>query len=327
MKYYGLDIIIEHCTTGQIDMHEPIEVSNQYQTMKTQMTILKHFVILSKSEKIPLIYILSRLRCSIKLKLQQLISNNAFVRHYIENLIDEWRLDISVSELLKDGLGNCDYIEGDTIFNYQDFVDELKISQSGGAQLDEIEQILKERQETYKPMTPEYSKQMKSKLSDLHNDSISCVDRVKQHSITISSKYKAMEPHHLQLLIDLSYKPKSAYLEFCNQFKDSNQTFALFLSDSNNIEIPDNIHTIFLNYLITVNMIKKELNYINYSLKEIIIFMDPKLDILQKLVNSFTYIDDSDDDEEQLDGDGLQKDLVIVGDQSMLDKIKDFSFF
>ena len=36
-----------------------------------------------------------------------------------------------------------------------------------GSKLSDIERISKERQEQHKPMTPEYSKQMKIKLSDL----------------------------------------------------------------------------------------------------------------------------------------------------------------
>ena len=45
LRYYDLDNILEHCASGRIDMHEPIEVMNQSQTMKTEMTVLKHLVI------------------------------------------------------------------------------------------------------------------------------------------------------------------------------------------------------------------------------------------------------------------------------------------
>ena len=38
-------------------------------------------------------------------------------------------------------------------------------------------------------------------------------------------------------------------------------------------------------------MIKKEMNYINNSLKQIVIYMDPKLNTLEKLVKSFTTLD------------------------------------
>ena len=135
LRYYNLDKLIEHCSYGKIDMHEPIEVANQSGSIRSEMSILKHFVVLSKSQNISLIHILSRLRCNLKNVLLNMISNNAFIRHYIDNVIKEWRLDITPSDLLNDGLASCEYIEGD-LFNYDNFTTELKCSQEGGKKID-----------------------------------------------------------------------------------------------------------------------------------------------------------------------------------------------
>ena len=336
LRYYDLENILDHCSKGRINMHEPIEVMNQSQTMKTEMTVLKHLVILSKSDKVSLIHILSKLRCSLKERLEGFIMDNAFVKHYIENVLKEWRLDIPVSELLNDGLARCNYENGD-LFAYDKLVEELECSQRGGTKLSDIERILKERQEQHKPMTPDYSKQMKIKLSDLLSECRDCSNRVKTQSVEAQTTYVAMDPKHLQILIDLSFKPKSAYLEFSNQFRDTNQTFAIFLSEAHDMEIPDTIHTMFLNYLLTVNMIKKEMNYINNSLKQIVIYMDPKLNTLEKLVKSFTTLDPEEDVvdtvHEPLDGEGLKEDIVIkdtssIDPQEVIDSIKEtFTFF
>ena len=35
LRYYDLENILDHCSKGRINMHEPIEVMNQSQTMKT----------------------------------------------------------------------------------------------------------------------------------------------------------------------------------------------------------------------------------------------------------------------------------------------------
>jgi hypothetical protein len=307
---------------------------NQSRNMKTEMTVLKHFVILSKSDKVSLIHILSRLRCSLKDRLEKLIEGNAFVKHYIENILKEWKLDILSSNLLNDGLADCNYVNGD-LFSYDKLVNELELSQKGGNKLKEIEHILKERQDKHKPMTPDFSKQMKIKLIDLLNECKECSKRTNEYSTEAQNIYKAMDPKHLQVLIDLSFKPKSDYLEFSNQFRDTNQTFAIFLSETHDIEIPDTIHTIFLNYLLTVNMIKKEMNYINNSLKQIVIYMNPKLETLDKLVKSFTLLepDEDVDNEEPLDGDGLEENIVIkdtdsIDPQEVIDSIKEkFTFF
>lgn len=331
LRYHNLDKLLELCSSGRIDMHEPIEVLNQSQTMRTEMTILKHFVILTKSDGISLIHILSKLRCMIKKNLQTLISKNALIRHYIENVISEWKSEISISELLNDGLESCQYTDGD-MFDYEQLVDEIKCSQKGGKVLDDIEATLKERQKLLVPMTPDYSEQMKLRLSELYNECNSCVDRSKSHSVVVQSRYKAMDPHHLQILIDLSFKPKSSYLDYSSQFSE-NETFSVFLSQSNDLDIPDNIHTIFLNYLITLNMMKKEMNYINNSLKEVILFMTPKIETLGNLQNGFNYVEEK--PPVPMDGHGLSDNLIITDtpveddslDETVLGKIKQFTFF
>ncbi len=82
-------------------------------------------------------------------------------------------------------------------------------------------------------------------------------------------------------------------------------------------------------------MIKKEMNYINNSLKQIVIYMNPKLETLDKLVKSFTLLDPEEDVDngEPLDGTGLNEDIVIkdtssIDPQEVIDSIKEkFSFF
>ena len=84
-------------------------------------------------------------------------------------------------------------------------------------------------------------------------------------------------------------------------------------------------------------MIKKEMNYINNSLKQIVIYMNPKLDTLDKLVKAFTKIDSTEVvdtvHEPELDGEGLSESMVITDEPSVVDTIKGkiddlkFSFF
>ena len=71
-----------------------------------------------------LIHILSKLRCSLKGRLEGLITDNAFVKHYIENVLKEWRLDIPVSELLNDGLNLNVTIDDGDLFAYDKLVED-----------------------------------------------------------------------------------------------------------------------------------------------------------------------------------------------------------
>ena len=50
LNYYDLDTIINHCSMGHIDMHEPIEVTNKLKNKKIEISLLKHFLISSFQE-------------------------------------------------------------------------------------------------------------------------------------------------------------------------------------------------------------------------------------------------------------------------------------
>ena len=147
LNYHALGYILDKCVSGEIDMHEPIEITNKLKNQKTDMSLLKHLLLLCKSDKKSLIHILSVLRYNIKSHLLELIDDNAFIRHYVQNIISEWGLDISVTDLFKDGLDQCDYNEGTDLFDYNNYVTEKRFSQEGGSKIMLLERGLRERQE------------------------------------------------------------------------------------------------------------------------------------------------------------------------------------
>ena len=344
LNYYDLENILSKCVSGEIDMHEPIEVTNKIKNQRTEMGVLKHLLLLCQSDKKSLIHILSVLRCKLKETLLELINDNSFIRQYIQNIIHEWRLDITPFDLLQDGLDQCGYSEGDDLFNYQALVDEQRCYQKGGSQLVTLEQALKERQQAFTPMTKDYAGQIQGKIKGLYNECNECVGRVKGYSADTMTKNKLIHPQYIDILTDLSSKSKPTYLEYSNKFKEDEETFATFLNESHDLDIPDNIHTIFLNYLITLNMIKKEMNYISHSFKDILSDMQPKMVILTKFMDglneldNYNVIDEGVIDSDVIDSDvidegvidsDLQGDLVITDpdESSIFDNIKNFSFF
>lgn len=336
LNYFQLDDIIQLCITGDIDMHEPIEITNKFKNQRVEISLLKHFLILCKQQKIPLIHILSRLRCGIRQHLLSLIDENSFIQHYIQNVIDEWRLDCSPVDLFQDGLEQCNYSEGSDLFDYSKLIDEQTKSKQDTHRLHVIEQGLKTRQSENLPVTVEFADEIRVKLKDLHTDCIGCMERVKQHSSDLMDKYSMILPEHLEVITDLSSKSKPTYLEFSNQFKqEDNPIFAAFLNDTHDLNIPENIHTIFLNYLITLNMIQKEMNYMNHSFKHIIKQMNPHIIVLNKFMDGFNELTRYDVVEGELqeppmDGEPLKEPIAIMGDRhetGLVDKIKSFSFF
>ena len=141
-------------------------------------------------------------------------------------------------------------------------------------------------------MTSEYAELIQDKVRDLHTECNGCMTRVKQHTSETMDKHKMLDPRHKDILIDLSSKSKSTYMEYSNRIKDEESSaFATFLSEKHDLDIPDNIHTIFLNYLITLNMIKKEMNFITHSFKGLLTDIQPKMVVLTKFMDGLNELE------------------------------------
>ena len=286
LKYYDLERMIQKCVSGDIDMHEPIEVTNILKNQRHEMSILKHFLLLCQSDKKSLIHILSILRYQIKQKLLELINSNHFINRYIQNIIHEWSLDITPVDLFTDGLDQCNYIEGEDLVNYDNLLEERKKIQEGGMKLQTLEDALKERQLSYTPMTRDYADQIKQRIKDLHTECTGCIGRIKGHTSNTMERYSMLDPKHTDILLDLSTKSKSTYLEYSNRIqKDESSSLSIFMNEVNDLDIPDNIHTIFLNYILTLTMIKKEMNFISHSFKGLLSTIQPKMGILDKFMD------------------------------------------
>ena len=286
LHYYDLPGLIKLCVMGDIDMHEPLEISNRLKNQKIEISILKHFLILCERDNKSLIHILSLIRSRIKEYLLGLLSENHYVKNYIQNVIDEWGYEIIPEELFMDGLNKTDYVDGDDIIPYEQLLEEKRISEETSQKLKMIEDGVKERQESYIPVTREYAEQIQDRIKDLHTQCKTCMDSAKKQSGGAMEKLKLIEPKHRDILLDLSIKPKSMYIEYLSLVsKEESSVLSSFMSDLQNVNIPDNIHTIFLNYVITINMLKKEINYMSNSFKQLIVDTQPRLQLLNKFTD------------------------------------------
>ena len=289
LNYYDLENIIKHCVEGNIDMHEPIEVTNKLRNKKVEISLLKHFLIVCKSDKTTLIHILSQLRYELKLMLLKLVQSNQYVNQYIQNVINEWSLKITPEELLQDGLDQCNYREGDDLIDYETYLKEKLNIQEGGTKIITLQDAIKQRQEQHKQMTREYADQIQEKIKNIHSECSDCVGRVKHNINEVTSKHQLLDPKHRDILLDLSTKSKSAYLEFLHKQKSTPLT--VFMSELQDLDIPDNIHTIFLNYVITLNMIKKELYFVSNSYKHLLRQMNPHMESVTEFMDGSNPLD------------------------------------
>jgi len=286
LNYYDLEKMIQKCVIGEIDMHEPIEITNKLKNQRIEMSLLKHFLILCQSDKSSLIHILSTLRYRIKSKLLELINTNHFIRLYIQNIIREWSLDATPIDLFIDGLDQCDYVEGDDLADYEDLLESRRRTQEGGMRLKTLEDSLKERQQSYVTMTRDHANQIQEKIKDIHVECQDCMSGIKQHTSKTMERYSLIDPKYKDIILDLSTKSKSSYLEYSSRIqKEESESLSIFMNELQNLDIPDNINTIFLNYVITLTMIKKEMNYISHSFKDLLSTMIPTMSVLDKFMD------------------------------------------
>ena len=140
-------------------------------------------------------------------------------------------------------------------------------------------------------MTREFADSIQDKVRDLHTECDGCMGRIKTQASDTMEKGKMLDPKHKDIIIDLSSKSKATYLEYSDRLKEDSSAFSTFLSEKQDLDIPDNIHTIFLNYLITLNMIKKEMNFITHSFKGLLTGIQPKMVVLTKFMDGLNELD------------------------------------
>jgi len=263
LNYYDLDALVEKCVEGDIDIHEPLEITNKLRNKRHEISFLHHLLVQCKTQKKPLIEILSMLRYRIKGRLLQLINENAFIRHYVQNIIYEWSSDIAAVDIFVDGLGELEEFpvdERENLFRYDKLIDEKKACQRAGGLLIKLEKDIGENQFQHVPFERAYSTEIEDKIRDIHTQCYDCMGRVKQNIQEVDTKYESLDPKHMEILLDLSTKCKSEYLEHSARVDES--SIAVLIADKNGGDIPENIHTIFLNYTLVLNMIQKEMKYI-----------------------------------------------------------------
>lgn len=321
INYFDLQTLLDNCSIGLIDMHEPIEVSNKMKNKRIEITLLKHFLILCKSQKVSLIHILSRLRYLLKVNIMKLITQHPLIKQYIQNILKEWMLDIEPEQLVQDGLSETDYREGDDLFDYSIFLNDKFNTMKGGEKLTTLEKSLQERYKTHEKMTRKHADLIQEKISEVNSECTSCMDDLKNHSEQSYSRYKLVDPTYKDVLLDLSTKSKSVYLEYLHQIQSSSsEVLDSFLSDIQNLSVPDTVHTMFLNYLITINMIKKELYYVNNSTKFLMSQLKPKLDLIKPFK-------DGENKLELLISDENDPDDTREKNESLSNSLFGFSFF
>ncbi len=266
LSYYNLEDLIGKVASGELDVHKPIDLSNDVRNQRFEIPFLQHLLMICKNEGFSLVHLLSMMHCQIKQSVLELIQENAFVRHMVQNTLNEWRLDISPFDIFKDGLDELEDVDQEELFQYQRLTDENRILREIETSLNDLEEELSDRTVVLQVVpNKEKVRHLDRRIRVLHGGCYDSMTRIQETMKELEAKTKAITPTYNHVLLDLAMKHKSAYLEFYkNSVSDDSGSITMFINERNQASIPNKIHNIFMNYCLLVNMVRKEFEYLNH---------------------------------------------------------------
>jgi hypothetical protein len=253
LNYYKLDDFYRKCMDGSIDIHRQIKLKDRAQTKEYRISFLRHVLYLCKHHNSNLLDILNTLKDKIETFLKRLIRENFYIKSYIQSIISEWSLNLDPEEMFN---------KINEVFKYEDFMEENKTFNQLMGGMKSLERNI---------MKKEYNEDtdIRDTLSLLFTNCTDCKDKIKKHIEKLIRITSNIEPTYNYLLIDLSMKHKPNYLEMANESEKNSSIFNRLINTSTDRDIPDNINTIFLNYILLVNLLKKEYHFLITTLKAI----------------------------------------------------------
>ena len=268
LNYYKLDEFYTKCMNGSLNIHDPIQLKDRSQTKIYAISFLSHVLYLCKSNNMNLLDILNILKDKIETFVKRLIRENFYIKNYIDSIILEWSLDLEAENIFN---------EMNEVFKYDMFVEENKTFNQLIGGMKNLEKNIKNK---------EYSvdSDIKDTLLLLFTNCKDCKEKMRNHITKLINITSKLEPTYNYLLIDLSNKGKPNYIEQVDEINEKNSIFNRLLNTSSDQDIPENINTIFLNYILIINSLKKEYHYLITTLKTIDDNIDNRHNTLNNLM-------------------------------------------
>ena len=268
LNYHKLDDFYMKYMTGEYNIHNPIQLHNHHKTKTYSISFLSHILYLCKTNNMNLLDILNTLKDKLETHMKRLIRENYYIKHYIQSIINEWSLSIEPENIF-----NSETVK----FPYQKFVDENLAYNSLIGGMKQLERRIKNN---------DYQKDgnIKDTLMLLFTNCRDCKSKIRKHIKEIIDVVQNLEPQYNYLLLDLSNKRKANYLDQINIMDSSNSIFKRLLETSSSKDIPDHIDTIFLNYVLLINFLKKEYHYLITTLQSIDVRMSERHNTLNHMM-------------------------------------------
>jgi len=237
--FLELKLLVREVIEGKIQINKPIIITNSDRTNIEELSFLSHVLKYNNVKKDTMFVFLNEILDVFNKQMSKLMGNSN-VQKYIDNVKNEWDdlSDILFKEIFKED--QVQLIES-LIENINELCKrfkEINISVESNNVTDIVEEEdIVDRMDTFVKSLKEFNKNTEEISSEL--------DRYEGNLNKLNTC----------LLLDLSMKNKELYLEFNDISEDKN--------------IPVNIQNIFLNYLLILNLIKKQIIYYKNTVKKV----------------------------------------------------------
>jgi len=253
LQYYTTDEFLNLYVKGDKSIDEMLSLDNLKHTTTYRISFLNHLLYLCKHNNLSLLDMMNRLKDMIVNYMKRLINENFYIKSYIETIIKEWSLILEADDIFDDMKGE---------FKYDDFILQNKMYNELVGGMKRLERGIQNREYVV-------DGELKDMMLLLHTNCKDCKEKILYHIQNLLNLINEIEPTYNYLLIDLSMKSKTNYLEKVDEIHDNSSVFGRLLNTSTDKDIPKNINKIFMNYILVINMLKKEYHYLITTLKSI----------------------------------------------------------
>ena len=237
--FLQIKLLVREMIEGKIQINKPLVITSSDRTNSEELSFLSH-ILKYNNVKIDTMFIF--LNEVLEIFNNQIIKlmRNSNIQNYIDNLKVEWDdlsdilfKDIFTEKQVKSMENIMDNING-LCRGFK----EINTSVESNNVTDLVEEDdLVERMDIFVGLISEFNENIGEITSEL--------DSFEENLNNLNSC----------VLLDLSMKNKRLYLEFNDMTDDKN--------------IPENIQNIFLNYLLILNLLKKEIKYYKKTIKKV----------------------------------------------------------
>ena len=237
--FLQMKLLVREMIEGKIQINKPLVITNSERTNSEELSFLSHILKYNNVKKDTMFIFLNEVLEVFNNQISKLMRNEN-IQTYIDNVKVEWD---DLSDILFKDIFTEEQVKlmENMIENINELCrrfKEINTSVESNNVTDMVEEDdLVDRMDTFVKLIQEFNGTIEEMTSEL-------------------DEYEGnLNKLNNCVLLDLSMKNKKLYLEFNDMTEDKN--------------IPDNIQNIFLNYLLILNLLKKQIIYYKKTIKKV----------------------------------------------------------